>query len=296
MCDALSNILLFVRKVNACDWVEKEKKNAYFGTQKSEQPMLLAIDIGNTHTVLGVFQNEKLVADWRMTSSTVRTEDELWMMMKMFFEHSRMDERDISGAVISSVVPNLTRIFEITLLKYVQCSPIIVSASLDIGMRINYDDPNAVGADRLCNAIAAYEKYGGPCIVVDFGTATTFDVVSKKGEYLGGVIAPGVETSSMDLQRRTALLPKIDLQFPKNIIGTNTVASMQSGILYGAVDAMEGIIKRIKKKTGKNTRVIATGGFSRLIAAKSKAIDHLEPSLVLEGARLIYERVRKKHR
>lgn len=258
--------------------------------------MLLAIDIGNTHTVLGVFRKEKLVADWRMTSSTVRTEDELWMMMKMFFEHSRINEGDITGAVISSVVPNLTRMFEITLLKYLRCSPIIVSASLDIGIRIRYENPDAVGADRLCNAVAAYEKYGGPCIVVDFGTATTFDVVSKKGEYLGGVIAPGVETSSIDLQRRTALLPKIDLQFPKSVIGTNTVASMQAGILYGAVDGMEGMIKRIKKKIGKNARVIATGGFSKLIATRSKAIDYLEPSLVLEGARLIYERVRNKQK
>lgn len=258
--------------------------------------MLLAIDIGNTHTVLGVFRKETLIADWRMASSTVRTEDELWMMMKMFFEHSRVNDHDITGAVLSSVVPNLTRIFEITLLKYLRCTPIVISASLNIGMHIKYENPNAVGADRLCNAVAAYEKYGGPCIVVDFGTATTFDVVSKKGEYLGGVIAPGVETSSLDLQRRTALLPKIDLQFPRSVIGTNTIESMQSGVLYGAVDALEGMIKRIRKKIGRNARVIATGGFAKLIASKSKVIDHVEPSLVLEGARLIYERVRKEKR
>jgi type III pantothenate kinase len=264
--------------------------------KKIDMSMILAIDIGNTHTVLGVFRRTKLVADWRMTSVAVGTEDELWITMKMFFDHARVAAGDMTDAVISSVVPNLTSIFEMTLVKYLHLRPVVVSATLDFGMSIKYDSPKTVGADRICNAVAAYDKYGGPCIIVDFGTATTFDVVSKKGEYLGGVIAPGVETSSINLQRRTALLPKIDLQFPKSVIGTNTIASMQSGILYSAVDAMEGMIKRIKKTIGNNATVVATGGFSKLIASKSKTIDHVEPSLVLEGARLIYERTHTKHR
>lgn len=255
--------------------------------------MLLAVDIGNTHTVLGLFRRTKLLSDWRIASSTVRTEDELWITVKLFFDQAEISLENISGAVISSVVPNLTGIFEMMIMKYFHLNPVIVSATQDIGISVKYDKPETVGADRVCNAVAAHTKYGGPCIVVDFGTATTFDVITKKGEYLGGVISPGVETSSIDLQRRTALLPKIDLKFPKSVIGADTVASMQSGILYGAVDAMEGMLKRIKKVIGNNATVIATGGFSKLLAKKSKAIDHVEPALVLEGARLIYEKVKK---
>lgn len=257
--------------------------------------MLLVIDIGNTHTMLGIFRKRKLLADWRIVSSTVKTEDELWITVNLFFDQASVRSDDISGAVISSVVPNLTSIFEMMITKYLHQSPLVISAALDIGMPIKYENPKAVGADRLCNSVAGYTKYGGPCVVVDFGTATTFDVVSKKGEYLGGVIAPGIETSSIDLQKRTALLPKIELQFPKSIIGTNTVASMQSGILYGAIDAMEGMVKRLKKEIGNSVTVIATGGFSKLIALKSKIIDHVEPALVLEGAMMIYERWKKIH-
>lgn len=256
--------------------------------------MLLAIDIGNTHTVLGMFRNKKLIADWRMSSATVRTEDELWIVLTLFFEHAVVQPKEITGAVIASVVPNLTSIFELMVTKYLRLSPLTVSAILDIGMDIKYDNPKAVGADRLCNAVAAYSKFGGPCIVVDFGTATTFDVISKKGEYLGGVIAPGIETSSADLQRRAALLPKIELQFPESVIGTTSVTSMQSGILYGAVDAMEGMVQRIKRIIGKKAKVIGTGGFSKLIAQHSTVIDYVEPTLVLEGAMMIYERVRKR--
>lgn len=257
--------------------------------------MLLAIDVGNTHTVLGIFRQRRLIADWRIASSTIRTEDELWLTLKTFFDQVRpggMQGREFSGAVISSVVPNLTSIFEMMVTKYLHIAPVVISADLNIDMPIKYDNPKAVGADRLCNAVAAFTKYGGPCIAVDFGTATTYDVVSEKGEYLGGVIAPGVETASIDLQRRTALLPKIDLQLPDQVIGTNTVASMQSGIFFGAVDAMEGMIKRIRNVIGNNATVVATGGFSKLIAGQSKIIDHLEPSLVLEGAMMIYEKVK----
>jgi type III pantothenate kinase len=255
---------------------------------------LLVIDVGNTHTVIGVFESRKLRADWRMETSSIRNDDELRTSLEIGFREAGIREGDIDAVVISSVVPNLTGILELTATKYLRVSPTVISAVLDIGMPIRYENPNAVGADRLCNAVAAFAKYGGPCIAVDFGTATTFDAVSSRGEYLGGVIAPGIETASIDLQKRAALLPKIELQFPAHVIGTNTVASMQSGILYGAIDAMEGMVKRIKGIVGDNAPVVATGGFSKLMASKSRAIDHVEPHLVLEGAMLIHERITKK--
>jgi len=255
--------------------------------------MILAIDIGNTHTVLGIFKNRTLVAESRIPTSTIRTDDELWITLKPALDSASAGRGSITGSVISSVVPNVTPLFEMMVSKYLSLHSLIISATLDTGMPVKYEDPKAVGADRICNAVAAFAKYGGPCIAVDFGTATTFDVVSKKGEYLGGVIAPGVETSAIDLQRRAALLPKVELQFPDKVIGTNTTASMQSGILYGAVDAMEGMIRRLKATLGDPATVVATGGFSKLIASKSKLIDHVEPTLVLEGAVMIYERLKK---
>lgn len=258
--------------------------------------MLLAIDIGNTHSVFGLFRNATLAMNWRIATSASRTEDECWMHLKLLCGQGGYDTIHIRGAVISSVVPDQTDIAAAMVKKYTGLSPVVVSGSLDLGMAIRYRDPMAVGADRLCSAVAAYRKYKGPAIVVDFGTATTFDVISRKGEYLGGVIAPGVETAAADLQRRAAKLPKIDLRFPDRIIGTETISSMQAGILYGAVDAMEGMIRRIRKEIGKNAVVIATGGYSRVIAQHSALIQHLEPDLVLEGARLIYERVTQKKR
>jgi type III pantothenate kinase len=253
--------------------------------------MLLAIDIGNTHIVLGIFKQTRLLANWRLTTSTGRTEDEIWSWLHSFCTQAEIPASDITGAVISSVVPDQTYAFQRMTQKYLKIAPIIISSKLDIGMKIRYDDPSTVGADRLCNAAATYNKYGGPAIIIDFGTATTYDVISKRGDYLGGVIATGVETSAAELHRRAAKLPKIELQFPKKIIGVNTVSSMQAGILYGAVDAMEGIVRRIKKEIGTNAKVIATGGYAQLIAQGTKIIDRIEPSLVLDGARIIYEKI-----
>lgn len=250
--------------------------------------MLLSIDIGNTHTVVGIFDKEKLIAHWRLSSTLSRTEDEFWLIMKLLGEQINILTKEIDGVVISSVVPNLTHIFKTMAEKYIHVKPIIVSAELKLSIKIKYDDPKAVGADRLCNAVAAYKKYGGPAIIIDFGTATTYDVVSKRGEYLGGVIAPGIETAGAELHRRAARLPKIELNIPTNVIGKNTVESMQSGILYGAIDSMEGMIKRIKKTTGIKTKVITTGGYSKLLCQKSKLVDRYEPWLVLEGAMMIY--------
>jgi type III pantothenate kinase len=256
--------------------------------------MLLAIDIGNTHTVLGLFRKGKLVSDWRIASTVPRTEDELWLIVQYFYKEARTPEEQIFGVVIASVVPRLTDIYCRMAAKYLQVQPLIITAGLNHGITILYDPPAHLGADRICNAVAAFKKFGGPAIVVDFGTATTFDIISKKGEYLGGVIAPGLETAAGELHRRTALLPKFDLQFPEKIIGTNTVSSLQSGVLYSAVDATDGMVRRLKHIIGRHANIIATGGYARIIAQESEEIKYIEPSLVLEGARLIYERVTKE--
>jgi type III pantothenate kinase len=259
--------------------------------------MLLAIDIGNTHTVFGVYRGARLIADWRVTSMLQRTEDEVGTQLRLFLKEAGIPAKSIKGVGISSVVPNLTDIFSMMSRKYFAADPLIVSSALDLGFKIKYDDPHSVGADRLCNAVAGYAAFGGPLVVIDFGTATTYDVLSKSGDYLGGVIAPGIETSAVDLHRRAAKLPKIELHFPKSIIGKDTVSSMQAGILYGAIDSMEGMIERIQAEIevheGKKATVIATGGFSELMARQSRMITACVPSLVLDGIRMIYDRISK---
>ena len=253
--------------------------------------MILAIDIGNTHTVFGIYDKNKLLGDWRVTSFVSRTEDELGALVRTFCESAGIQLKKITAVGISSVVPNLTDIAISMSKKYFKLEPIVVSASLPLGLKILYEDPNAVGADRLCNAVAAHAKFKGPLVIVDFGTATTFDVVSEKGDYLGGIIAAGIETSAGELHRRAAKLPKIDLHFPPKIIGTNTVNSMQAGILYGALDAMESMIRRISKELDDYPTVIATGGYSALMTKQSKLINKCEQTLVLDGIRIIVERM-----
>lgn len=256
--------------------------------------MLLAIDIGNTHTVMGIFDGERLVADWRITSVATRTADENRLTIKAFCADAGILLSSITGVGISSVVPDFTDEFEAFARKYVHAEPVTVSAALDLGMPILYADPMAVGADRLCNAIAGFQKYGGPLIIIDFGTATTYDIVTEKGEYLGGVIALGLESSAAELHRRAAKLPKIELRFPTSIIGRETVSSMQAGIMYGMVDTVEGAVRRIRKELGAEARVIATGGLSSIVAQHTNVIHAVEPSLVLEGIRLIYKRVTQR--
>jgi type III pantothenate kinase len=253
--------------------------------------MILAIDIGNTHTVFGIYDKHKLLGDWRVTSFVSRTEDELGALVRTFCEGAGIHLKKITAVGISSVVPNLTDIAILMSKKYFSMEPIVISASLPLGVKILYDDPHAVGVDRICNAVAAHAKFKGPLVVVDFGTATTFDVISDKGDYLGGVISAGIETSAGELHRRAAKLPKIDLHFPPKIIGTNTVNSMQAGILYGALDAMESMIRRISKELDDYPTVIATGGFSELMTKQSKLINKCEPTLVLDGIRIIVERM-----
>ncbi len=258
--------------------------------------MLLCIDVGNTHTQFGVYEKGKLKRDYRVASKVVRTEDEIGIVVLSLLQHHGIKPRNIDGVGISSVVPNLTGILERMSRKYFNCDPLIVSSELELGIEIDYDEPKGVGSDRICVAVAGYGKFGGPLIILDFGTATTFDVVSKDGVYLGGAIAPGIETAAADLQRRAAKLPRIELSFPKEVIGKTTVASMQSGIMFGAVEATEGIVRRIKQSLGTESKVIATGGYARIISEKTRVIDHIEPTLVLEGVRLIYEKNKKKSR
>ncbi len=255
--------------------------------------MLLAIDIGNTHTVIGVYERDRLIGDWRITSSIDRTEDEIGMFVKSFCKEASIDPELVVRSGISSVVPNMTPVYQKMAKKYFNIEPVVISSALDLGITILYDDPTAVGTDRLCNAVAGYTQYGGPLIIIDFGTATTYDVISEQGEYLGGIIAPGVETSSAELHRRAAKLPKIDIIFPEKVIGKTTITSMQSGILFGAVDSVEGMVQRISKELEKKPIVIGTGGLSGVISLRTTLIDFVVPTLVLDGVRIIMDRMKQ---
>jgi type III pantothenate kinase len=256
--------------------------------------MLLAIDIGNTHTVLGIYQKNRLKEYFRVTSNHALTVDECGILLKQLF----LDYQKIEDAIICSVVPPLTPVYEAMCRKFLKVEPLLVHADLPLGIKILYEDPHQVGADRIANAVAGYQIYGGPIIIVDLGTATTFDVISEKGEYLGGAIAPGVETSSINLFRRAAQLFKISLEKPKTAIGRNTEESLRAGIIFGSVGQIDGIVNRMKKelklKYGikKEPRVIATGGLADIIAKESLTVQKVDPTLTLEGLRRIYLQVR----
>jgi type III pantothenate kinase len=256
--------------------------------------MLVAIDIGNTTAAFGFFLKGKLVLDKRISSTISRTEDELYIILKHFCEQTKILPEAIQGVVVSSVVPEFTDIINKMLKKYLKLQPVIVSGLMDVGIKIPYKDPAKLGADRICAVVAAQKKFGGPVIVVDFGTATTYDVISSKGEYLGGVIAPGVETMAAELFRKTSKLPKAEMIFPEEIIGKDTISAIQSGVMFGAVDAFEGMVRRLRRIAGKYATIIATGGYANLISEASNEIKYMEPHLVLEGARMIYESTSKK--
>ncbi len=249
--------------------------------------MLLAIDIGNTTTVLGLFQNGKLTSFYRVTSKQSLTEDEAGLQVRQLFGQESLEK--LKGVVICSVVPSLTSTFQQMSQKYLQIKPIIVNAGLKIGLKIKYKDPSQVGADRIANAIATKRLYKLPCIIVDLGTATTFDVISGKGDYLGGVIAPGIETSSSELFRRTAQLFNVKLEKPTRAVGKTTQESLQSGIILGAAGQIDFIVNQIEKEVGKKCRVIATGGYAPLVWQVSKKIRKIDLSLTLEGLYYIYE-------
>ena len=253
--------------------------------------MLLAIDIGNTNIVLGVFRGRKLIQHWKIQTESEKTSDEYGVTVLNLFSLSGPEKTEIEAVIISSVVPPLTPIFEDLSKGLFKVKPVVVGPGLKTGMAILYENPLEVGADRVVAAVGAYEKHGGPCIVVDFGTATTFDAVSSKGEYLGGSIAPGIQISAEALYLKTAKLPRIEIKKPKEAIGRTTVTSMQSGLYFGYVGLVSNIIEEIKRELGEDTTVISTGGFGAKISHEISSIDIHEPDLVLEGLQVIHQRV-----
>lgn len=254
-----------------------------------KETMLLAIDIGNSNIVLGVFEGAKLRATWRIATGSHKLVDEYAALLLNLLSHQSMVARDIKEIALCSVVPSLVPVFEELCQRYFGGSPLVVEAGIKTGVRICMDNPLEVGADRVANAVAAHHLYGGPVVIIDLGTATTFDTVSEEGAYIGGIIAPGIVIAAEALSLRAAKLPQVELERPKRVIGTNTVAAMQSGIIFGYIGLVEGIIARIERELGSKPRVVATGGFADTIAKDVPAIEVVNTDLTLIGLRLIHE-------
>ena len=252
--------------------------------------MLLLIDIGNTNITIGASKNAQLIGNWRISTNKFGTSDEIWMLLSGLLDIHKLSTDQISGAAISSVVPRLTLMVYQLLNEKLDAQVINVTSDLDLGIAIDCEYPESVGADRLCNAVAGYQRYGGPLVIVDFGTATTFDVVSENAHYLGGIIAAGPETTISTLHAAAAKLPTVELQFPPNLIGTNTETSMQSGIMFGIVAMIDGLNRSLKNELGSSTQIIATGGLSSIFLPALETVDTLEPNLTLDGLQTIFER------
>jgi type III pantothenate kinase len=252
--------------------------------------MLLVIDVGNSNNVIGLFSGEKLLTHWRIRTEWNRTADEYWVLIKEFILLNNVETETIDDIIIACVVPPLVPILQGMSKKYFSCEPLIVGPGIKTGISILYRNPSEVGADRIVNSVAAFEKYGGPLIIVDFGTATTFDVVSGKGEYLGGAIFPGIQISLEALFKSAAKLPRVDMTFPEQVIGKSTVESLRSGAVYGFSGMVEALVKQIKSELGQDAKVVATGGIVDWITTKTTVIDIQDPFLTLDGLRIIYEK------
>ena len=258
--------------------------------------MLLVFDIGNSNIVLGTYEGKKLLKHWRISTDRQKTGDEYGMLMNNLFAYQGIKMTDIDAIIISSVVPPLVVPMIKMCERYFHIKPLIVGPGIKTGIRLNYENPRSIGADRIVNVVGAYEQYGGPLIVIDIGTATTFDVVDTNGDFLGGVIAPGIGTSSDALFARASQLPRIELVPTPKVICRNTIQGMQAGIVYGYLGQIDGLVRRIKEEYGKPMKVIATGGFARMIAKESHTIDKVDHFLTLSGLQVLYERNEEKHR
>lgn len=254
--------------------------------------MLLVIDVGNTHITLGVFDGEELKATFRATAKQPRTSDEYGIQLCDLLMHRGFDVKEITDVIISSVVPDVMHSLGSAIIKYFHVKP-FVPTTVDMGLKIHTEHPKEIGPDRIVDAVAAYEKYGGPVIVADFGTATTYDVVSKDGVFEGGVISPGIRTSARALWGGAAMLPEIEIRRPESIIAKETVSSMQGGLVYGYIGQTEYIVKKIKAAGYEDAKVVATGGLGNIIVPETDVIDIYDPNLTLDGLRMIYEKCKK---